>query len=187
MKNGRRRKRRRKKDGHLTDGAPLALPVALRHVIQRRIHAVDVVRDVALVAEQEAGLVVALTAALADGAVQTAPSLLQDHFGDFDVGAVGMVALAALGARHEPTLLVQTEASAHDASVLIQHETILRRTQHQSVLQDRFPGIARWWRSVNSFPATCNSIHFFFPFYSWIAIQLTLIQFIMITLQPTLI
>ena len=43
-----------------------------------------------------------------------------------DVGAVGMVALAALGAGHEAPLLIEAEGSAHDASVLFQHETILR-------------------------------------------------------------
>ena len=64
---------------HLADGAPLALPVALRNVIQRRVHAVDVVGYVALVAQQQAALVVALAAALAHGAVQTPPALLQDH------------------------------------------------------------------------------------------------------------
>ena len=56
------------------------LPVALRHVIERRVHAVNVVRDVALVAQQETRLVVALTASFAHGAVQTPPALLQDHF-----------------------------------------------------------------------------------------------------------
>lgn len=61
-------------------GAPLALPVALGHLLQRRVDAVNVVRDVALVAEDELVLVVRLAAAFAEGAVQAAPPLLQDHF-----------------------------------------------------------------------------------------------------------
>ena len=54
-----------------------------------------------------------------------------------DVGAVGVVALAALGAGHEPSFLIQAKGSAHDARVLLQHEAILRRAEHQPVLQDR--------------------------------------------------
>lgn len=53
----------------LACGAPLALPVAVRDVVERWVHAVDVEGDVALVAENEARLVVALAATLADRAV----------------------------------------------------------------------------------------------------------------------
>lgn len=80
----------------LARGAPLALPVAVRDVVEGRVHAVDVEGDVALVAEDEARLVVALAAALADGTVQAAPAFLEDYFGDLDVYAVGVVTLAAL-------------------------------------------------------------------------------------------
>lgn len=78
---------------NLADGAPLALPVALRHVVQRRLHAVNVVRDVALVAQEQTGLVVTLATPFAHGTVQAAPALLQNDFGDLDVGTERMVAL----------------------------------------------------------------------------------------------
>ena len=74
-----------------------------------------------------------------------------------DVSAVGMVALAALGARHEPTLLIHTKGSAHDAGVLLQHETILRRAEHQPVLQDRLP-FDSGCRSVRSFAEACRNM-----------------------------
>lgn len=80
----------------LACSAPLALPVAVRHVVKRRIHAVDVEGNVALVAEDQARLVVALAAALADSAIQTAPAFLEDYFGDLDVYAVRVVTLTAL-------------------------------------------------------------------------------------------
>lgn len=54
----------------LANGAPLTFPVAMRHVIQRGIHAVNVVGDIAVVTEDKAGLVVALAAALAYGTVK---------------------------------------------------------------------------------------------------------------------
>ena len=52
----------------------------MRHLIKRRIHAVDVVGDVALVAEDEVGLVVFEAAAFTDGAVEAAPTFLKYHF-----------------------------------------------------------------------------------------------------------
>lgn len=78
---------------NLADGAPLALPIALRHVVQRRIHAVNVVGDVALVAQEETGLVMTLATPFTHRTVQAAPALLQNDFGDLDVGAERMVAL----------------------------------------------------------------------------------------------
>ncbi len=61
---------------------PLALPGALGDVVERRVEAVDVVGDVALVAQDEARLVVRLAAALAHRAVQAPPPLVQDHLVD---------------------------------------------------------------------------------------------------------
>jgi len=49
-------------------------------MLQRRGHAVDVVRDVALVAEDQVGLVVLQAAPFADGAVQAPPAFLEYHF-----------------------------------------------------------------------------------------------------------
>ena len=59
--------------------SPLALPAAVWHVVERRVHAVSVERDVALVAQDEATFVVLLAAALAHGAVQAAEAALQHH------------------------------------------------------------------------------------------------------------
>lgn len=100
------------------DGAPLALPVPVGHVLQRRVHAVDVEGNVAVVAQNEAPLVVALAAAFAHGAVQAPPSFLQDYFGDFNGNAVRVVALSALHAGYEASFLVRAQGSAHNANVL---------------------------------------------------------------------
>lgn len=54
--------------------APFAFPVAFGHVIQRRIETVDVVADVAVVAQEQASFVGCLAAALAHRAVQTSPA-----------------------------------------------------------------------------------------------------------------
>jgi hypothetical protein len=59
---------------------PFTLPSTLRYMLQRRGHAVDVVRDVALVAEDQVGLVVLQAAPFADGAVQAPPAFLEYHF-----------------------------------------------------------------------------------------------------------
>lgn len=56
------------------------------------------------------------------------PPLLENHLGDLDVEAVGVVALAALHARNQATLLVSAECAAHDADVLSQHEFVLKLT-----------------------------------------------------------
>lgn len=79
------------------DDAPLALPRARRHILQRRVEAVGVVADVAVVAQQQPTLIGRLAAALADGALQAPPALLQHdlrHLGH--TGANRVVALTAL-------------------------------------------------------------------------------------------
>ena len=63
---------------------------------QGRVSAVDVVRDVAVIAEDQVGLVVLLAAALAHGSVQASPALLEDHLGHLDIDAVGMITLTTL-------------------------------------------------------------------------------------------
>lgn len=60
-------------------GAPFALPVALGHLVERRIETIDVVADVAVVAQQQATFVRRLAAALAHRAVQTSPATLHDY------------------------------------------------------------------------------------------------------------
>ena len=61
---------------NLAHGAPLALPIALRHVVQRRFHAINVIGNVTLVAQQQTGLVVTLATPFAHCTVQTPPSFL---------------------------------------------------------------------------------------------------------------
>ena len=78
---------------NLTDGAPLAFPISLWYVIQRRFHAVNVIGNVALVAQEKTGLVVTIATSFAHRTVKTSPSFLQNDFGDFDVGTEWMVAL----------------------------------------------------------------------------------------------
>jgi len=68
--------RRRCAARHAHD-TPLALPGALRYFVQRRIEAIDVEADVALVAQDQPTLVVRFAATLAHRAVQAAPAFLQ--------------------------------------------------------------------------------------------------------------
>lgn len=56
---------------YLADGAPFALPIALRNVVQRWLHAINVVGNVTLVAQQQTGLVVSFATALANRTVKT--------------------------------------------------------------------------------------------------------------------
>ena len=49
---------------------------------QLRCEAVDMIRDVAFVAQDEIGLVALGAATFADGAVEASPALLKDHFRD---------------------------------------------------------------------------------------------------------
>lgn len=62
--------------------APFALPSAFGHGLQRRVQAVGVVADVAVVAEQQPGRVGGFAAHLADDALHAAPTLQQHHLGD---------------------------------------------------------------------------------------------------------
>ena len=82
----------------------MASPAALGHVRQRRRQTVDVVADVAVVAEEQAALVSRLAAALAHRAVQAAPALLQHHAAHRHAHAVRVVALTALGAADQAIL-----------------------------------------------------------------------------------
>lgn len=54
----------------LTDGAPLTLPVAVRDIVQWRIHAVNVIGNVAVIAQNQTAFVITLAAALAYRTVQ---------------------------------------------------------------------------------------------------------------------
>jgi hypothetical protein len=78
---------------NLANGAPLALPITLRNIIQRWFHAVNVIRNVTLVAQQETSLIVTLATPFTHRTVETAPPLLQNDFGDLDVGTEWMIAL----------------------------------------------------------------------------------------------
>lgn len=85
------------------------------------------VADVALVAEQQQVLLGGLAAALADGAVEAAPALLEHGARDVgDVGAVRVEALAALGAGQHR--LGVAERAAGQAHVLLQHEAVVAAT-----------------------------------------------------------
>jgi hypothetical protein len=64
----------------------------LVHVVQRRFHAVNVVGNVALVA-QETGLVVTIATSFVHRTFETSPSFLQNDFGDLNVGTERMIAL----------------------------------------------------------------------------------------------
>ena len=97
----------------LADAAPLALPGTVRYLVQWRVRAIDVVGDVAVVAQDQVGLVVLLPASLADRAVQTAPALLEDDLGDLDVDTVGVVALAALSTADQAALQVIAQRASH--------------------------------------------------------------------------
>lgn len=108
-------------------GAPLALPIALWHVVERRVHAINVVADVTVVTEYEPTFIVALTATLADRAVETTPAFLQYHFGHFYINAVRVIALTALGTGYETSFLVGANCPAHDTDVLWQDKFILGR------------------------------------------------------------
>ena len=99
-------------------GAPFAFPGALGHLLQRRFYAVRVEADVAVVAEYKARLVVPLAATFAHRTVQASPALLQYHLRHFDVGAVRVVALSALGAGDETALLIGADRAAHHADIL---------------------------------------------------------------------
>ena len=91
-------------------------------------------RDITFVAEYEVGLVVLVTAAFADGALETAPTLLQYHLRHAYVDAVWVIALAALRANNQPALLVRPEGSAHDANVLRKHPFVAGRHADQLVV-----------------------------------------------------
>jgi hypothetical protein len=78
---------------NLTDGAPLAFPISLRYVIQRRFHAVNVIGNVALVAQEETGLVVTIATSFAHRTVKTSPSFWPNDFSYLDVGTERMIAL----------------------------------------------------------------------------------------------
>ena len=103
-------------------------------MLQWRIHAVNVKRDITFVAEYEIGLVVLVTAALANGALKTAPSFLQYHLRDAYVYAMWVIALTALRAHDQPALLVRPEGSTHDAYVLRQHPLVIGRHADQLVV-----------------------------------------------------
>ena len=114
--------------------SPFALPRSLRDLLEWGIHAVNMERDITFVAEYEVGLVVLVAAAFADGALKTAPTLLQDHLRDAYVHAVWVITLAALRAYNQPALLVRTEGPAHDANVLRQHPLVIGRHADQLVV-----------------------------------------------------
>lgn len=117
----------------LANCTPLALPIAVRNESQRWIKAIGVIRNVAIVAEDQTGVVIALAATFANGAIQAAPALLEDHLGHFDVDAVGVVALATLGARNQAAFVIGPNCAAHHANVLSEDEFVLSRAQNQAV------------------------------------------------------
>ena len=102
----------------VTPHAPFALPIAFGHLVKRRIEAVDVVADVAVVAQKQATLVGRLAAALAHRAVQAAPALLQHDIAHLDVRAVRVIALAALTASHHLTIIWLAETATIQTHVL---------------------------------------------------------------------
>lgn len=55
----------------LTHGAPPTLPVTVGYVVERWVHAINMIGYVAVVAENEAGFIVSLTATLTYCTVQT--------------------------------------------------------------------------------------------------------------------
>ena len=90
--------------------------------------------DITFVAEYEIGLVVLVTAAFADGALKTSPTLLQYHLSYAYVHAVWMIALAALRAYNQSALLVRPEGSAHDTNILRQHPLVACGNTYQLVI-----------------------------------------------------
>ncbi len=78
---------------NLIDDAPLAFPISLRYVIQWRFHAVNVIGNVALIAQEETGLVVTIATSFAYRTVKTSPSFWQNDFSYLDVGTERMIAL----------------------------------------------------------------------------------------------
>ena len=94
------------------------------NLFQGRLHAIDMIRNIALVAEDEVGLVVLVAAAFADGAVETPPALLEYHLRQPYVDAMRVITLAALGAHDQAAFQVVAERAAHHADVLLEHEVV---------------------------------------------------------------
>lgn len=58
---------------------PFTLPDASRHGLEGRVHAVDMVGDITVIAQSEPRIIITLPAALAYSAVQTTPPFRKDH------------------------------------------------------------------------------------------------------------
>ena len=112
----------------LTHAAPFTLPRPVWYVVQGRVCAVDVVRDVAVIAQNQIGLVMLLSTSFTHCAVQTSPALLEDDLGDLDIDTMRVVTLATLGTTDQPPLQIIAQRATHYTNVLFQHKLILKRT-----------------------------------------------------------
>ena len=100
---------------------PATLPGALGNGSQRRLEAVGVVQDVALVAHEETGLVCRETAALARCALGTPPAVSQPGGGDLCLEAVVVVAVGTLGTHQQTAVLALSACPAACTQILQSH------------------------------------------------------------------
>lgn len=114
--------------------APLALPCSSGNSFQWGAHAINVVRDITLIAQNEVGLVMLEAAALANGAVEASPSFLQNDFGHSNIYAMWVITFATLGASYKSAFEVSSDGSAHHANVLFKHKIVMDgHTDHFAV------------------------------------------------------
>ena len=78
-----------------------AFPHTGGHRIQWRRHTINVIRNIALVAQNHVGLVVFEATFLTDNAVVTSPASLQNTFCHPHTDTVRMIAFPALGTSNE--------------------------------------------------------------------------------------
>ena len=68
--------------GNISPGVPFALPASFGNCLQWRVQAVGVVTYVTIVTQQESSWVCRLPTGLTHSALQTPPTLAQNHFSD---------------------------------------------------------------------------------------------------------